>query len=119
MAKILIIDDDQAVVSNLVQALKDKHEVLTVASGQEGLAQASSQQPDLIILDVMLPDLNGIEVLKALSRDIKTNNINVLILTNLSDHDTVSKIIAAGGREYLVKADLSINEITEKIESLL
>lgn len=119
MSKILIIDDEPAVISNLEQALKDNHEVMTVASGKEGLERVRSHQPDLVILDVMLPDLNGIEILKEINNDETIITSNVVILTNLSDQETVSKVIAAGGREYLVKTDLALAEIVEKIESLL
>ena len=67
----------------------------------------------------MLPDTDGIAILKKLKADKKTDDIPVIVLTNLGDKETVSKILAAGGKEYLVKADWNINDIVEKIKSLL
>ena len=117
--KILIIEDEPALIKNLEMALKSDYEVSAAVNGQEGLRKAKGETPDLILLDVMLPDTDGIEILKKLKADKKTDDIPVIVLTNLSDKETVSKILAAGGKEYLVKADWNINDIVEKIKSLL
>ena len=117
--KILIIEDEPALIKNLEMALKSDYEVSAAVNGQEGLRKAKGETPDLILLDVMLPDTDGIEILKKLKADKKTDDIPAIVLTNLSDKETVSKILAAGGKEYLVKADWNINDIVEKIKSLL
>lgn len=119
MAKILIVEDEIALAKNLQLAFKDKHEVIMSASGEEGLEKAKTEKPDVMLLDIMLPDKNGLEVLKELKDDPETEKINIIISTNLADSETVSKILAAGGRDYIVKTDWRIDEIVEKVESFL
>jgi len=67
----------------------------------------------------MLPDRSGIEVLRQLKGDPKTDDIKVVVLTNLSGGDIISQILAAGGKEYIVKADWSIAEVVEKIKKAI
>ena len=119
MATILIVEDEAALVKNLTLALEDKYTVVTATTGEEGLSKVREEKPDLILLDIMLPDKDGIEILKELKADETVSDIPVIVLTNLSDRETVSRIVAAGGREYLVKADWGINEIVEKIDSVV
>lgn len=113
--KVLIIEDEEALVRSLQLALEDSYEVLVAASGKEGLAKAQKELPDLIILDIMLPDINGLDVLKQLKKDKKTDDIAVIVATNLGDQETISKIFAAGGNEYMVKSDWKIEEIVRKV----
>lgn len=117
--KILIIEDDQGLSSNLVHALEHDYSVTAVDHGADGIAQAKKEKPDLIILDVKLPDTDGIHVLKELKSDNTTGGIPVIVLTNLDDQVTVSSIIAAGGKEYLVKADWGLEDIARKISAMV
>ncbi len=119
LKKILIIEDEAALINNLALALSDDYEVISAANGKEGLRRARNEAPDLILLDIILPDMNGIEILRKLKREEKTSDIPIIILTNLGDKETISKILQAGGKEYLVKADWSIDGITKKIEQIL
>jgi len=118
MAKILLIEDEPALVKNLQLALK-RHKLSVATTGADGVRQAIKVLPDLVLLDFMLPDKTGAEVIEELKRNEKTSDIPVIVLTNLSDQETVSKILAAGGREYLVKTDWSIDELVKKIEAAL
>jgi len=117
--KILIIEDEQAFVRNLELALKDNYEISSAPNGKEGIVKAKNELPNLILLDFMLPDMDGFEILTELKADEKTDGIPVIVLTNRSDQETVSKIITAGGKEYLVKADWSIADVVEKIKASL
>ncbi|MFA6215693.1 MAG: response regulator [Patescibacteria group bacterium] len=117
--KILIIEDEKALIRNLELALRDEYEVLSAVSAEEGLSKIKKNKPDLILLDVILPDKDGIEVLQKLKSGKDTRDIPVIVLTNLSDSVTVSKILAAGGKEYLVKSDWGISEIVKKIETII
>ena len=119
MKKVLLIEDEAALAKSLQMALEDKYKVLVVTNGKEGFAKAKEEQPDLIILDIMLPDTNGLDVLKQLKEDVKTDSIAVIVATNLGGQDTISKILAAGGKEYLVKSDWKIGDIVKKIEKTL
>ena len=117
--KILLIEDDPKVSSSLVQLLQPTYEVTVADQGKVGLERAQKDKPDLVVLDIKLPDIEGTEVLHQLKSDPATENILVLILTNLNDQHTVSSIIAAGGREYLVKSDWSLQEVAEKISEII
>ncbi|OGY45335.1 MAG: hypothetical protein A2729_00665 [Candidatus Buchananbacteria bacterium RIFCSPHIGHO2_01_FULL_39_14] len=114
--KILIIEDEVALIRNLEFALKDDYEVLTATTGQAGLAKAKKEKPNLILLDILLPDTDGFTILRELKTNKQTDDVSVIVLTNLSDSITVSKIMAAGGTAYLIKADWSIGDIVKKIE---
>jgi len=117
--KILIIEDEPSLIKSLQIALEPEYETLISTEGKPGFKLAKEQKPDLILLDVMLPDTDGIEVLKNLRTDEKTDDIPVIISTNLADQATVSRILAAGGKEYIVKSDWGINDIIKKIEQTL
>ena len=117
--KILLIEDDPAVTSHLMELLQVTYEVITTDHGTIGFERAKKDQPDLVVLDIKLPDIEGTEVLHQLTSDPTTEGIPVIVLTNLNDQHTVSGIIAAGGREYLVKTDWSLHEIAEKIKEMI
>lgn len=117
--KILIVEDEPALIKNLTLALSDDYTVVATSSGGEAFTMVKQEKPDLILLDINLPDKDGIEVLKELKQDDETDGVPVLVLTNLSDEDTVSRILEAGGKDYLVKADWSIDSTAEKIRSII
>ena len=115
--KILIVEDEKGLIKNLEMALEDKYEITAAMTGQEGLTKAKDDQPDLILLDITLPEMDGTEVLRALKSSDETSKIPVLVLTNLSDKATVRKILSSGGRDYMIKADWSIDDIIKKVNS--
>ena len=81
--------------------------------------KAKKEKPDLILLDILLPDMDGIAILQELKKDHLTELIPVIVLTNLSDQTTISKILSVGGTAYLIKADWSISDIIKKIEQTI
>src|SRR5882724_2574817 len=82
MAKILVVDDDKDIVEIIQFTLsKDNHEVLEARNGQEGLARAKAEKPDLIILDIMMPEMDGLTMSSHLAAETATKNIPVLILS--------------------------------------
>jgi DNA-binding response OmpR family regulator len=118
--KILIIEDE----ASLRMALEEKFNgegfvVLTADNGEDGLALAQQHVPDLILLDIILPKMNGFDVLSCLSKDDATKEIDVMILTNLSETGKVGEIVRKGVSEYLVKADWTLEEISEKVRNKL
>lgn len=117
--KILIIEDEPSLAKNLQLALELEYEVFVSNTGKDGLTMAQVKKPDLILLDIMLPDMDGIEILKKLKSDENTNDIAVVISTNLADKAVVSRILAAGGREYIVKTDWSLDDIVKKISTII
>ena len=104
MANILIVDDSQTQVANLTKILEPAGHALSVAeNGEEGIAKAIAEQPDLILMDVVMPGLNGFQATRKLTRDPATQNIPV-ILVSTKDQET-DRIwgMRQGAKGYLVK----------------
>ena len=121
MAKILLVDDDALLVRMYQKKLKnDGYDVVTAGDGIEALKKASEFKPDLILLDVMMPKMNGFETLKKLKSDSATSKIPVIILSNVggSDED-VDKGLELGAVSYLVKAGTKPKEVVAKVKEVL
>ena len=105
MAKILIVDDETEFVEMVAFRLAKAggYEVVSAADGEEGLLKARSEQPDLIILDIWMPKKDGYQVIKELKADPGTARIPVIFLTASSLPQTLDKIKAAGGADYVLK----------------
>lgn len=118
--KILIIEDEQAVLKVLSEKItKEGFMVLQATDGENGLALALKEHPDLILLDLVLPKIDGLVLLKKLRDDSWGANAPVMILTNLSDNKRVAEAMALGVYEYLVKSSWDIDEVIQKIEGKL
>jgi len=118
MKKILFIEDESSLQKALGDILRENnYEVISALDGEIGLRLAKSEKPDLILLDIILPKMNGIEVLKALKENPETKNISVVILTNLENMEDVNKAIELGAVAYLIKAQYTMEEVIDKIEN--
>jgi CheY-like chemotaxis protein len=119
-ARILLIEDDKLLRRACEAGLRKRgFTVLAAADGEEGLQQARGGSPDLILLDLLMPKLSGIETLEALKRDDKTRNIPVVILSNSSIDADVRKTKDLGAIGYLVKASLSLHELADRVVAYL
>ena len=104
----------------LVESLEERgHLVQTASDGEAGLELSLKNEYDLILLDIILPKKNGLEVLEELGKEKKGVLPKVLVLTNLGEADSVQKALDLGARSYLVKSDHNLKEIMEKVENLL
>ena len=102
--KILVIEDDEDIQELLKYNLtKEGYQYLGTTSGSKGLQQAKLKQPDLIILDIMLPDLDGLEVCKKLKKEEKTENIPVIMLTAKSEEMDIVMGLELGAEDYITK----------------
>jgi DNA-binding response OmpR family regulator len=120
MKKILFIEDEAALQKTFGDFLRDKgYEVVSALDGEEGLKLAKEVDPDLILLDLILPKMNGFKVLESLKADPKTETIPIIILTNLERAEDISRALELGAKTYLVKATYSLDEVLEKIEHTL
>lgn len=118
--KILVIDDDDSLSSVYEMALKKEgYEVLKSPTGQEGINLATTASPNLILLDQVLPDISGNEVLKKLKTDEKTKNIPVVLLSNFSQEELVKEAINQGAADYIFKYQVEINDVISKIKEVL
>ncbi len=119
-SKILIIEDDTAlnkIYQNKLQ--REGYDVAIALDGREGIKMVDIEKPDIILLDILLPKLNGREVLKKLKEKSQTSSIPVLILSNLSEMDEVMKGLEEGAADYMIKSEHSLEEVVERIESIL
>lgn len=94
-------------------------EVIPAYDGEEALAKIKETKPDVILLDIMMPKLDGIGVAWELKADAEISKIPVVMLTNLSDPTTVSKILEAGITDYLLKSEQSIDQIVDKVKEVM
>ncbi len=115
-ACVLLIEDDQFLRKACEVSLKKRGlTVLTANDGEEGLRQARASAPDLILLDMLMPKLSGLETLDALKKDEQTRGIPVVILSNSSIDSDVKKARALGASGYLIKASLSLQELGDRV----
>ena len=120
MKKILFVEDESALQRTFSDALSGEgYEVISALDGETGLRLAKELKPDLIILDLVLPKIHGLDVLRKLRASEETNSIPVIILTNLEDIKDVEKSIELGATTYLVKSQYSLEEVISKIKQAL
>lgn len=121
MAKVLLVDDDALLLRMYEEKLKHEgFEVETALSGEEGLRKARSSKPNLILLDILMPSMDGFQVLEKLKADPETKEIPVIFLTNLSrDEGDIKKGLGLGAAAYLVKARFRPSEVVRKIKEVL
>ncbi len=120
MKKILVIDDDQFFAKTLISALPSgKYEVASAENGEEGLEKAKTNRPDLIILDVLMPKMDGAEFLKTIKADESLKGVPVLISSNISSLKKISDMMALGALGYIIKSDESLDSIVQNVENIL
>ncbi len=118
--KVLIIEDEATLQKALQEVLTaEGYDTSSALDGLRGLEIARQENPDLILLDIILPKMDGFGVLKELKSEEKTESIPVIILTNLSDISDVQKALDLGATTYLVKADFSLEDVIKKVKDIL
>ena len=120
MRKILIIEDDELMI-NLYRRTFEKqdYEVRVASGGQEGLDIANEFQPDAILLDMMMPKMDGFEVLKKLRSDSNTSNTKVIVLSNLAGKEDAKKALDLGANRYLIKSEHEPSEVVKTVEEII
>ncbi|MBI5229999.1 MAG: response regulator [Candidatus Magasanikbacteria bacterium] len=118
--KILLVEDD-SFLSNIYQTkfTKEGYQVAVAGDGEEALKAVKTKKPDIILLDVLLPKLDGFAVLEKLKKDPETKDIPVILLTNLGQRDDVDRGLQLGAADYLIKAHFKPSETVEKVKKVL
>jgi DNA-binding response OmpR family regulator len=120
MTKILVCEDDKLISDSLCEALKQAgYEIQPAYDGEEAVAKSKEFLPDLMLLDIMMPKLDGVSVLWEVRANPATAKIAVIVLTNIGDMETISKILTAGATDYLLKSDQSVDDIIKKVKDVL
>ena len=118
--KIALIEDDPYLSSMYATKFElEGYEVVTASDGEKGLALIQSKIPNLILLNVMMPKMNGFDVLERIKKDDKTKDIPVILLTNLNQSDEVERGMRMGAVDYLIKAHFLPSEVVEKVKMAL
>ena len=118
--KILIAEDEESLRTVLSDALvAHGFQTILAKDGQDAVVQAKTAHPDLILLDVLMPRMDGRAALKAFRADPSSRNTPIIFLTNLSELDTISDALDADVSGYIVKSDWSIEDIVKKVRDQL
>ena len=114
--RILLAEDDRFLRRAAESRLRQGgFTVITAVDGEEALRIARAEQPDLVLLDLIMPKIQGFEVLKALKDDATTRHIPVIVLSNLGQESDVQRAMAQGAIAYVVKANLSLQGLAQKV----
>lgn len=120
MSTILVVDDDQLAAESFTAFLRHLgYRVSFATSGSAALETLRGDLPDLVILDVMMPDLNGVELLRRIRADVRTATVPVVIYSALDDDQWEAQARDAGARDYWIKGGFGFGELEEKVRSQL
>jgi len=118
--KILVVEDDKFLRELITQKLsREGYDVKEAVDGEDGVVKVKKEKPDIILLDLILPGIDGFEVLAKIKEDSETKNIPVVILSNLGQREDVERGLKLGAVDFLIKAHFTPGEIIEKIEKIM
>jgi CheY-like chemotaxis protein len=118
--RILLAEDDRFLRKAAESTLRQRgFTVVTATNGEEALLAARTEAPDLILLDLIMPKVQGFEVLKTLKQDPATRAIPVIVLSNLGQERDVAQTMAAGATAYFIKSNLSLSDLVTRVEAAL
>jgi DNA-binding response OmpR family regulator len=113
---ILIVDDEESLVNVLARKFEEEGvNVLTAQNGKVGLEKALAEHPDLILLDIMMPEMDGFDVMRHLQEDEWGKTVPIILLTNSSSIETVAKAVSTGMSEFLVKTDMRLDDVVDRV----
>jgi len=118
--QILIVEDESVLQQSLVNKIqRDGWQASSALNGEEGLRSLKRKKPDLILLDIRMPKMGGLEMLKEVRKKYDKKELPVIILTNYDEKENVSRSLELGAEIFLVKANYSLDDIMEKIKEVL
>jgi len=118
--KLLIVEDDQFLRDLAVRKLTKEHlQVSFAVDGPEGAAKAAAERPDIILLDILLPGMDGFEVLKGIRANPELKNTSVIMLSNFGQREDMEKAKSLGSDAFLVKANFTLDEVVDEVKKIL
>jgi DNA-binding response OmpR family regulator len=118
--KILIVEDEQFLLDLYDMKLEQAgFEVIKASNGTQGVSLAQLELPALILLDILMPETDGYEMLKSLKENPKTKNIPVVIFSNLSQREEIEKGLKLGAKDFIIKTSVTPSEIVERVKEYL
>lgn len=120
MAKVLIIEDDP-LMSRMYQKIFtfEGYKVELAADGEEGLKKVKKDKPNLVLLDIMMPKLNGLQVLEKLKLDPDTKSIPIVMLTNLAGQQDAETAMSKGAVKYIIKSEYEPKQVANMVKEIL
>ena len=120
MAKILLVEDDQSLREIYsIRLTAEGYEIVSAGDGEEALAAAVREKPDLVLSDVMMPKISGFDMLDILRQTPETKDIKVIMMTALSSEDQRERGNALGANRYLVKSQVGIEDVVNAVHEVL
>lgn len=117
---LVIVEDEPILLKALnIELLSSGFKIFSASDGQSGLDLIKEKKPQLVLLDLMLPKLNGFEVLRKLKEDAATKDLPVIILSNLSQEEDKKKAMDLGAVNFFVKSDTDLGELVKIIQNIL
>ncbi len=117
---ILIVEDDKILRELISQKLeKENYKISAAVDGEEGLKKTKEEKPDIVLLDLILPGIDGFGVLEEIKKDPEINKIPVVILSNLGQKEEIERGMNLGATDYLIKAHFTLSEIVVKVKNIL
>jgi two-component system response regulator AdeR len=118
--KIALIEDDIAIVQMYRTKFEaEGYEIATASDGVGGLELISSFEPDVILLDLMMPNMNGLSMLAKLRSEQGGRNAKIIVLTNMGDTETATKVYKMAADDYIVKAEMTPKQVAERVKTML
>jgi len=118
--KILLVDDDEAILNVYSTALKAHgHDIVTATTGKSGLEKAKTEKPDVVLLDQVLPDIQGNEVLRMMKEDAEIKDIPVAMLSNFGQNDLIQKALSTGAVDYIRKYEIEPDYLDTKVKGIM
>lgn len=120
MKKILVAEDDKFYASIYKTKLaKERFDVTVVGNGQEALEFLKEGKPDLVLLDLIMPEVDGFSVLEEVSKNDRLKGLKIIVMSNLGSDEDINKAKNLGASDYFVKSKLSIQEMIDKVKENL
>ena len=117
---ILIVEDEESLRHALEEKFtREGFTVFTAKNGEQGLTMALQEHPDVILLDIVMPERDGVSTLCEIRKDAWGKDARVMMLTNLNDEDKISEVTEQGCFDYLLKSDWHIDDVVEKVKQAL
>lgn len=115
--KILVVEDEAALLDMYqVKLLQSGYEVIVGRNGEEAIEMASNHVPDLILLDILMPKVDGYTALKKIKEDQKTKNIAVIIFSNLTQKEEIEKGLKLGASDYIIKTSVTPSQLADRVD---
>lgn len=117
--EVLIVEDDPTLLHSLLDAFAEEFDVRSAGNGEEALKSIEEKMPDIVLLDIILPKMDGITVLKKIRENPTYAALPVMMLTNKEDMETVGESVAEGVQDFLVKHEWKLSDIIKRVKERL